>query len=333
MKLEEKIAMHRKRNGWSQEELGFRLDVSRQAVSKWEMGDSVPDLDKIIKMSEVFGCTTDYLLKEDVKSQKLIETEAVASLQIEKSPRQVCDEEGNGYLTLVKKQSVKIALGVALCVLSPTVLFVLLAFSFAGVLAEGVAIGVGVTALLVVCAIGVVWIILGGVPLGQYEYLEKEEICISEAFKKGVKERKQSESGRFTLAMAIGVALCILSVVPLLIFVFFFPEKEGLTMGAIAFILTMVATAVFLFVKFGVVEGGYQKLLQEGEYTVNRKLGEDAAEVFSGIYWCLIVAIYLAVSFATMRWGITWIIWPLSGVVFALIEYIFKAVKGRAKKE
>ena len=59
MKLEEKITMLRKRNGGSQEELGFRLDVSRQAVSKWEMGDSVPDLDKIIKISELFGCTTD----------------------------------------------------------------------------------------------------------------------------------------------------------------------------------------------------------------------------------------------------------------------------------
>ena len=65
MKLEEKITMLRKRNGWSQEELGFRLDVSRQAVSKWEMGDSVPDLDKIIKISELFGCTTDYWLKDE----------------------------------------------------------------------------------------------------------------------------------------------------------------------------------------------------------------------------------------------------------------------------
>ena len=55
MKLEEKIMTLRKRNGWSQEELAFRLDVSRQAVSKWEMGASVPDLDKIIKMSEIFG--------------------------------------------------------------------------------------------------------------------------------------------------------------------------------------------------------------------------------------------------------------------------------------
>lgn len=65
MKLEEKIALLRKQKGWSQEELAFRLDVSRQAVSKWEMGASLPEVDKILKMSELFGCSTDYLLKEE----------------------------------------------------------------------------------------------------------------------------------------------------------------------------------------------------------------------------------------------------------------------------
>ena len=69
MKLEEKIMTLRKKQGWSQEELAFRLDVSRQAVSKWEMGSSIPDLDKIIKMSEIFGVTTDYLLKDDAQEE------------------------------------------------------------------------------------------------------------------------------------------------------------------------------------------------------------------------------------------------------------------------
>ena len=77
MKLEEKIMTLRKKQGWSQEELAFRLDVSRQAVSKWEMGSSIPDLDKIIKMSEVFNVTTDYLLKEDVAEETQEETPAL----------------------------------------------------------------------------------------------------------------------------------------------------------------------------------------------------------------------------------------------------------------
>lgn len=64
MKLSEKIMTLRKRAGWSQEELSMRLDVSRQAVSKWEAEQSVPDLDKILGMSELFGVSTDSLLKD-----------------------------------------------------------------------------------------------------------------------------------------------------------------------------------------------------------------------------------------------------------------------------
>ena len=60
MILAEKIAQLRKQNGWSQEELANRLQVSRKAVSKWEGGASIPDLDKILKLSALFEVTTDY---------------------------------------------------------------------------------------------------------------------------------------------------------------------------------------------------------------------------------------------------------------------------------
>lgn len=85
MKLEEKIAILRKKNGWSQEELAFRLDVSRQAVSKWEMGASLPDLDNVLKMSELFSCSTDYLLKDgEISEEKTVETNVEEKSQNEK---------------------------------------------------------------------------------------------------------------------------------------------------------------------------------------------------------------------------------------------------------
>ena len=64
MILADKIIRLRKQNGWSQEELAERMHVSRQAVSKWEMGQSAPDPEKIVLMSELFGISTDDLLKE-----------------------------------------------------------------------------------------------------------------------------------------------------------------------------------------------------------------------------------------------------------------------------
>lgn len=63
MNLADRIQHLRKSNGMSQEELADKVGVSRQAVSKWESGQSTPDLEKIIIMSDLFGVTTDYLLK------------------------------------------------------------------------------------------------------------------------------------------------------------------------------------------------------------------------------------------------------------------------------
>lgn len=63
MNMANRIQYLRKTNGMSQEELADRMGVSRQAVSKWESEQSTPDLEKIIIMSELFGVTTDYILK------------------------------------------------------------------------------------------------------------------------------------------------------------------------------------------------------------------------------------------------------------------------------
>ena len=62
MILADKIIENRKKNGWSQEKPADKLGVSRQSVSKWESAQSVPDMKKILQLSEIFGVTTDYLL-------------------------------------------------------------------------------------------------------------------------------------------------------------------------------------------------------------------------------------------------------------------------------
>lgn len=74
MILAEKIQQLRKRNNLSQEQLSDKLGISRQSISKWESGQSIPEIDKIIQLSDVFGVTTDYLLKNiDCKLENTIE--------------------------------------------------------------------------------------------------------------------------------------------------------------------------------------------------------------------------------------------------------------------
>lgn len=82
MNIADRIQFLRKQKGYSQEELADKVGVSRQAVSKWESEQSVPDLEKIIVMSELFEVTTDYLLKgiepASVTNKKTIKTLYIA---------------------------------------------------------------------------------------------------------------------------------------------------------------------------------------------------------------------------------------------------------------
>jgi len=68
MMLSEKIQILRKQSGMSQEQLAEKITVSRQAVSKWEQGESFPDIDNIVQLSKIFSVSTDYLLRDDVSS-------------------------------------------------------------------------------------------------------------------------------------------------------------------------------------------------------------------------------------------------------------------------
>ena len=72
-----RIKYHRLKNQLSQEQLAEQLDVSRQAVSKWESGKAIPESDTLISISEYFNVTLDYLMKED----NSVVSEAVADIE------------------------------------------------------------------------------------------------------------------------------------------------------------------------------------------------------------------------------------------------------------
>ena len=220
MILAEKIALLRRQNGWSQEELADQLNVSRQAVSKWEGGTSIPDLDKILKLSALFEVSTDYLLKDELEQPG-----ATAPLPKEERVTEPCRtvsfDEANAYLSTV--QAVVPILG---------------------------------TAML-------------GAP-------------------------------GFWVAAAVGLLLAI------------------------------VAGAVQLFIRAGMTQGSFDKLLQTGEYTVREKWTNRRVGWFAGAYWCLVTAVYLAVSFWNDNWEKSWIIWAVAGLVFAAL---YSAVRAWADRK
>ena len=108
----------RKKAGYSQEELAQQLNVTRQSVSKWEGAQSVPDIDKILQLSCLFGVTTDYLLKDEQAEPEYTEDDTSPL------PR-VTLAQANDYLAKARANAPKLALAAALCVVSPIPLLAL----------------------------------------------------------------------------------------------------------------------------------------------------------------------------------------------------------------
>jgi len=316
MILADKIMNLRKKCGWSQEELAEQLGISRQSVSKWESGMSIPDLEKIVKMSALFGVSTDYLLKDEIEETLPSETYDTDSAEA----RPVSLEEANAYMDLVKETAPRFATAIPAMVLSPIPL--LLLGSYAEMhpekYSEDVFGGIGLAILLIIVLIAVVPIILNSMRLSKYEYLEKEEISLLYGVRGIVEKRKEEYEETYRQGIVIGVVLCIAGAIPLIL-AGTLGANDFVTSIFVCILLCLVALAVHFFVGRGLVRESFTKLLQEGDYTKDMKQGGKVIEKIAGVYWCLVTAAFLAWSFLGNAWGISWVIWPVAGVLFGAI--------------
>ena len=354
MNLSEKIFNERRKLGLSQEQFAEKMQISRQAVSKWESGQSTPDLDKIVLMSQIFGVSTDYLLKETVDTVENTESTIAGDSIYDSSnsrKRDVADAEfdeesesnsGNArennfrkeltknevdsYMEVREKSGKRIAIGVCLCLLS-------LAFSCIAIMItkrlgapEDIQDTAAGTVMFLLLGTAIMLFIMSGLRLHIYEYLENEDFLLPDDIKLLITDKKKAYQEIFNIHITIGVILVILAIVLCMLAETFLTyttmkdytdEVQGIIMFGV------LAVAVFLFVQAGIRMGTYNILLQEQDYTKDKKRakreGEDRMGQIAGIYWCLMCAIYLGFSFYTNDWGRSWILWPVAGCVFGAI--------------
>ncbi len=318
----DKIIKLRKKNGWSQEELANKLGVSRQAVSKWEAAQTVPDLNRILELASLFSVTTDYLLKDE------IENEEYTSENEEKTGRKISLSEANEYLALRKSSALKIAVGTFLCTVSPVLLILLGGLSSLhggiGKLSEDGAGIIGLCVLFVVVTAAVVLFVLAGSGSAEYAFLEKEPFETEYGVEGMVKNCKKSFRAQYMRYNIIGICLCILSPIPL--FIFALSESELLAVAGVCVLLVLAGSGAAFFVNAGVRNASMERLLKEGEFEAGKKEKTRLKEGISTVYWLVVTAIYLGVSFSTNEWKSTWIIWAVSGIIYAVVINIVKLI-------
>ena len=174
------------------------------------------------------------------------------------------------------------AAGVGLCILSPIALLVLGAWSD-GTPSEERMAGLGVIFLLLFVALGLLLILPAAIRLEAFEYLEKEQIALAYGVEGIVERQKQEYAPTYRRSMTQGVVLCVLAVVPIL-GTAMLGVPDFWVAAAVGLLLAIVAGAVQLFIRAGMTQGSFDKLLQTGEYTVREKWTNRRVGWFAGAY-------------------------------------------------
>ncbi|MDO5402821.1 MAG: permease prefix domain 1-containing protein [Eubacteriales bacterium] len=238
--------------------------------------------------------------------------------------RIVTMETVKSYLNVTAISARRIAIGVFLCICSPILIVVLSGMSESNMgISENIAAGGGVGVLLVLVAVAVALFVYNGMALSKYEYLQRESFQMEYSVKQYVMQLQDSHKSTFMLHITIGVVLCIIAVVPLIITACIAEENELLICVMVGVLLFIVAVAVLFFITAGMEEGAYRILLQQDEYAPAKK-DNKVLQAVGALYWTIVTTAYLLWSFITFDWYISWIIWPIAGVLYTVIEAALK---------
>lgn len=232
-------------------------------------------------------------------------------------------EEADSILHSKKIFGNTIAFGVWLCIMAPAV-FVILSSGYA--YNDNRMYYIPLFPFFIMIAIAVALFIFSGLQLDKYEYLKKP-FYLDISTIEFIKIRKEAFHTTYTVQIILGVMLCILSPL-MLIGITSISSSERFGSFGIFVLLTMVAIAVFLFIHTGCIMDSYKELLQEAEFSKKAKKGNKIVDVVASIIWPIVTAGYLIVSFVTGDWHITWIVFPVVGILFGAFAAVVNAVKG-----
>ena len=324
----DKLILLRKKAGWSQEELADQMNVTRQSVSKWEGAQSVPDLEKMLRLSELFGVSTDYLLKDEIE-----EAEHIDSSDDTPSLRRVSMEEANAFLSVKLRTAKTIAYAAFLCIVSPIALLILGAISEStvGVLNENIAGGIGMIVLIILVAIAAVMFISSGSKTAPFAYLEKEKFETEYGVSGMVKERKAQYKDLHTKHNIAGACLCVTALIPLFVGAIIDADNDLFLTIMLSLSFLIAGVGVICFIKTGIIWASYEKLLQEGEYSKENKEKPSFSSAIYTAYWVIVTAVYLGYSLPSNNWGQSWIIWVVAGVIFPAVIAITSAFEKKSK--
>lgn len=237
--------------------------------------------------------------------------------QVLKNNINLTDHQVEEFLEDRKDFARKISFGVAVAIMSAVPLIFLQGMRF---ISEDLSSAIGVGLLIIMIAFAVSIFIPQGMKISKYCEFEYKDIEMTTQKKLQVEKEEERYQDIYRRKLSIGIPLCVVAVLPVIFISILFEEQETLLLTAVCFLLIVIAIGVKMIVEGSILNDSYSILLQKGDY--RNKKANSLLESIGGVYWTLAAVIYLLWSFLTWDWHITWMVWPIAGVMYGLISAI-----------
>ena len=295
MGFSENLQILRKMKNMSQEQLAERLDVSRQAVSKWESGNGYPETEKLISICEIFDCSMDEIIKGKFSAD--------------------VNGEKKSYEKLMSKFSKGIALAIGIILLGTTILLYFSGLPGTEELKEKNEI-MGVVILLLCVLIAVpIFIILG---------MQREEFIKKNPKLANIYSEEENEkfNSKFQKSLAGSVALILLGTI-LLIFVSGMKLVDEESTIPVVIFMDFVTIAVPIIVYFGIQKDKYDIEKYNKENSEEYKKENSKVGKISGVIMLIATILFLISGLIYNMWYINWIVYPIGGIMCGIVGTIF----------
>ena len=317
LKFRDNLLYSRQQRNMTQEQLAMLLGVSRQSVAKWESGQSTPEVDKLVRMADLFDCTLDELVSGDLTQRQVSPSEVV--------PEGLPTGDVCGYDAHMRKFALGIATGVAIIIAGAAV-----AVLSAALLAEPMGEAIATAAAILFVAAGLAFILPAGIGHAAFA---KAHPFVEDFY---APEQKDAERKSFTRFLTGGIMLILVGVVIVTVS----EAASNLLVEEIstAIMLAFIACGVWLLVYGGIIHGltnveNYNKERADEQWERdNPRVG-----FVCGIIMLVATIIGLLMLFGGMAaadagnsalaslCAYFWVAWPVGGIACAIASLAMRA--------
>lgn len=295
MSFSENLKTLRKMTNMSQEQLAEKLEVSRQAVSKWETGEGYPETEKILTICKMFNCSMDEILQGEI-------TQDTSDIK-------------NKYEALFNSFAKSVAFGVFIIIIGFILLLLFGELVMRNYISEAVGDATGMGILLSLTMIAVAGFIYQGMTKSNFE---KKNQTIPQIY-------SQSEidtfNKKFIFAIIFGVSLILFGLIFLVVFQELNTFGNNSDIPTMVF-LTLVSFGVFLFVYFGIQKSKYNINEYNEENCLEKQNESSITDKIDSVIMLVATAIFLFCGFVFNWWRFAWVAFPIGGIFVAIANVI-----------